>query len=114
MDRANVIKAIDICYTPGHNCTECPLFQVEDCNDKLMRDALALLKEQEALKPKKVNMKIVKRGVTVRFDCESCGCLFRAGIHIVYTPDNGENYYAECPICGSECHADVNARDSDK
>lgn len=46
-DRGNTIKAIEICYTLGHNCTECPLFSEDDCNDKLMRDALSLLKEQE-------------------------------------------------------------------
>lgn len=46
-DREKVIKAIEICYTLGHNCTECPLFSEDDCNDKLMRDALSLLKEQE-------------------------------------------------------------------
>ena len=59
-------------------------------------------------------MKIVKEGVTVWFDCRSCGCLFRVGINSVNSPDNGENYYAECPMCGLECHADVNARDSNK
>ena len=42
-----VIKAIEICYSEKHNCTECELFYVEDCNDKLMRDVLELLKEQE-------------------------------------------------------------------
>jgi hypothetical protein len=46
-DREKVIKAIEICYTLGHNCTECPLFPVDDCNDKLMHDALSLLKAQE-------------------------------------------------------------------
>ena len=46
-DREKVIKAIEICYTLGHNCTECPFFTVDDCNDKLMHDALALLKVQE-------------------------------------------------------------------
>ena len=48
IDRKSVIKAIEICYTLEHNCTECPLFPEDDCNDKLMLDALALLKEQEA------------------------------------------------------------------
>lgn len=47
IDRGNVIKAIEICYTVGHNCTECPLFNGGECNDRLMQDALALLKEQE-------------------------------------------------------------------
>ena len=46
-DREKVIKAIEICYTLGHNCTECPLLPEDDCNDKLMHDALFLLKAQE-------------------------------------------------------------------
>ncbi len=50
-EREKVIKAIEICYSEKHNCTECELFYVEDCNDKLMRDVLELLKEQE---PKQV------------------------------------------------------------
>ena len=47
-DREKVIKAIEICNSEKHNCTECELFYVEDCNDKLMRDVLELLKEQES------------------------------------------------------------------
>ena len=51
-DREKAIKAFEICYTLGHNCTECPLFPEDDCNDKLTHDVLALLKELEATKPK--------------------------------------------------------------
>ena len=47
-DRDKVIKAIEICYTSGHNCAECPLFSEDNCNDKLMHNVLATLKEQEA------------------------------------------------------------------
>lgn len=47
-DREKVIKAIETCYTLGHNCTECPFFTEDDCNDKMMHDALALLKEQDS------------------------------------------------------------------
>ena len=50
-DREKTIKAIEICYTLGHNCTECPLFPEDNCNDKLMHDALTLLKTQEAVEP---------------------------------------------------------------
>lgn len=50
-DREKVIKSIEICYILGHDCTECPLFTEDDCNDKLMRDAVTLLKEQEPIKP---------------------------------------------------------------
>jgi hypothetical protein len=46
-DLEKVIKAIEVCYTLGHNCTECPLFSEDDCNDKLMKDVLSLLKAQE-------------------------------------------------------------------
>jgi len=48
-DREKVIKAIEICYSGKHNCTECELFHVEDCNDQLMRNVLELLKEQETI-----------------------------------------------------------------
>ena len=50
-DRRKVIKAIEICYTVGHNCTECPFNSEDECNDMLMRDVLALLREQEPVKP---------------------------------------------------------------
>lgn len=50
-DREKVIKAIEICYTLGHNCTECTFFSEDNCNDKLMCDVLTLLKEQEAVEP---------------------------------------------------------------
>lgn len=46
-DREKVIKAIEICNSEKHACTECELFYVEDCHDKLMRDVLELLKDQE-------------------------------------------------------------------
>lgn len=59
-------------------------------------------------------MKIEVRGETVWFNCHSCGCVFRVGIHSAHTQDSGENYYADCPMCGESCHADVNARDSIK
>ena len=50
-DREKALKAFEICYTLGHNCTECPLFQEDDCNDKLTHDVLALLKEREPIAP---------------------------------------------------------------
>ena len=48
MTRQEIIKAIETCYEVGHGCTECPLFSEDECNcnDKLMHDVLALLKEQ--------------------------------------------------------------------
>lgn len=50
-------------------------------------------------------MKIIKKGTIVQFSCGMCGSEFVAGIKAVNTPDKGENYYANCPVCGAECHA---------
>jgi hypothetical protein len=49
MDRENVIKGFELCHTPGMNCKYCPYNSLpdnENCNDTLVRDVLALLKEQ--------------------------------------------------------------------
>lgn len=46
-DREKIVNAIEICYSKGHNCTECPFFHKDECNDELMRDVLELLKEQK-------------------------------------------------------------------
>lgn len=46
MTRQEIIKAIETCYEVGHGCTECPLFSKDECNNKLIHDVLALLKEQ--------------------------------------------------------------------
>lgn len=83
LDREKIIKAIEICYSGKHNCTECELFYEEDCNDKLMRDALELLKEQEAVKPVK---QIEQTEWTV---CGNCGK------HII-------SKWQYCPYCGKK------------
>ena len=54
-------------------------------------------------------MKIIKRGTVVEFSCWVCGSEFVAGIKEAETNDQGENYYANCPVCGAECHADCMA-----
>ena len=56
-------------------------------------------------------MKIIKNGIVISFVCASCNCKFVVGIHEVVTDGNGKNYHTYCPICGTECHADVNARE---
>lgn len=56
-DRENVIKAVDICLGHG-KCNDCPYclsgkgYTTMNCRDYMLRDALTLLKEQEAVKPK--------------------------------------------------------------
>ena len=46
MNREKVIKAINICL--GHGvCNDCPYYASGLCLDRLMTDALVMLKEQE-------------------------------------------------------------------
>jgi transcription elongation factor Elf1 len=52
-------------------------------------------------------MKVIEKGIVVHFSCSGCGCKFVAGINIVEKSNDG-NYYANCPMCGSSCHATVN------
>lgn len=53
-DRKNIIKAIDICLGHG-KCNDCPYclsgkwYTTMNCRDYMLRDALALLKEQQKL-----------------------------------------------------------------
>ena len=51
-------------------------------------------------------MKIIKKGTVVQFLCATCDSEFVIGIKAAETPDKGENYYAVCPVCGAECHAE--------
>lgn len=55
-------------------------------------------------------MKIIEKGTVVNFVCAACNCVFVKEINQAETQDNGENYYAVCPVCGAGCHADANAR----
>ena len=82
-DREEIIKAIEICYTEGHNCTECPFFYKDECIDELMRDVLALLREQEPVKPQKM-----LGGIWSYERCGACG-------KVLYERD-----FAYCPWCG--------------
>lgn len=53
-DREKVIKGLEICTSRPCYCADCP-YKKECCLDSqnVMKDALALLKEQEAVEPKK-------------------------------------------------------------
>lgn len=86
-DREKVIKAIEICYIAGNNCTECPLFYKDECNDELMHEVLTLLREQEPVKP--------KRALGVLPDWYHCGV---CGADMLDTGDGYRPKY--CPQCG--------------
>lgn len=91
-DRKQVIKAIEACMDQNHPayCNECyldgPGFGIV-CREKLMRDALALLREQEPVEPENEN-------------CPECGYTLH---RISYDgPDKGlrHEWFRFCPSCG--------------
>lgn len=88
-DLEKVIKALEICYTFGHNCTEFPLFSEDDCNDRLVRDAIAMLKAQEPVKPvlKRIRLGFHTDAVHIEPCCGGCG-------HKL------ETWYKYCSYCG--------------
>lgn len=56
-NKEKVIKGLEICYCPPSKCEECPYHDLpveQSCNDTLCLDAIALLKEREAVEPKTI------------------------------------------------------------
>ena len=51
-------------------------------------------------------MRVLKSGEVVEFICDSCGCVFVAGINSIERTTDG-NCYCRCPMCGADCHTDV-------
>lgn len=46
-EREKVIKGLECCTAPGRNCDmRCPYYDEDECEARLERDALILLKEQ--------------------------------------------------------------------
>lgn len=88
MDREKVIKAIDICLGHG-KCDDCGYrikggYSTMDCRKLMMRDALALLKEQ-----KNERLKVNIRHRNNDGYCPSCGkCIV-----MDFCPNN-------CGFCG--------------
>jgi hypothetical protein len=81
-DREKVIKWLEECQKPECTCKNCPYYLevdasaadeavLEHCCDQLMRDALALLREQEPVKPKR---EVNENGQIL--SCGNCGAWF--------------------------------------
>ena len=88
--REKVITGIEACMNHDHpeHCNECyldgPGFGIV-CREMLMHDALALLKEQEAVEPR-----LDDAWTSPIFVCGDCGtCLFKVG-------DYKSKYCSEC------------------
>lgn len=47
MDKANVIKALELCGTGSETCTGCPYYGMVGCDRHMCDDALALIKADE-------------------------------------------------------------------
>ena len=91
--KEKVIAGLKCCLEPGAPCQKCPYYD-EDCTDKLERDALDLLKEQEPVKP---------CVATDTWICPKCGHTLESQ----YLIDDKENpqvlvheQYNFCPNCG--------------
>ena len=52
-DREKVINALECCKRKdGNECKVCPYTESDFCVEDMVTDAIALLKEQEAVKPR--------------------------------------------------------------
>ena len=96
IDREKVIKGLDVCLKniDQPDCpNDCPY--LSDCSkyenrvvfQPLMRDALALLKEQEAIEPVKIPWLHSDGSVSEKYRCGSCD--------LSIFPS-----YKFCPFCG--------------
>lgn len=96
-DREKVVNAIDICLGHGR-CDDCGYrikggYSTMDCRKPMMRDALALMKEQEAVEPK---TEPSAKGYW--FTCGVCGWWLFEVRDTVHFDDSKRIHY--CASCG--------------
>lgn len=48
MDKANVMKALELCGTGSETCTGCPYYAMGGCDRRMCDDALSLLQSNDA------------------------------------------------------------------
>ena len=98
-EREKVIKGLETCEMSGtkDDCVGygCPYLVyndevIDDCQEHLFRDALALLKAQEPVKPLIMEVEHVrKEPVVFLYECPVCMC----GL---------QRHWVACPICGTK------------
>lgn len=89
-DRKKVINALGRCESYGY-CEDkrCPYYKDTSCLESMRKDALELLKEQEAVKP--ILVKLYPHDV---YKCGNCGhCAVGTTVPKTYRPKY-------CPECG--------------
>ena len=105
MDREKVIKGLECCSIPQGRCRKCPYETegfVAECTSELAKDALALLKEQEAKQAiKQIYHVMMNRDYenpveVTRYDwlCPTCKSLLCRDIDVI-----DDNYHF-CKVCG--------------
>ena len=97
MDMEKVIKGIDICLQRFRCGEDCPYYNTEKigCMEQLREDAIALLKEQEAVKPYHVNTNHEQH-----WKCGNCNAVISlqdkycssCGKHILWDDSKGEEW----------------------
>ena len=101
-DREKVIKWLNICKTShyavgikeDYPCRLCPYYEKEYCMKQLITDALALLKEQEAVEPKRIPWLHSDGSESEKYRCGSCDLtIFQS--------------YKFCPFCGRKVKWDA-------
>lgn len=113
MTRDEVVKGLELCITPDPaDCADCPAYEDVNradenhyirCRNVLMREALALLKEE----PRRGKWVMIPGYVTPGGDpvwgCSECG----KGIHVygiehtTYGADVSDGQWLTCPNCGA-------------
>ena len=103
-DRKKVIKGLEYCITHynwrDNRKPDCPYLDLcepikDATGNTLMRDALALLKEQEAVEP---SFKQDEKGIFIWY-CGSCGAYM---YHIYDGIDKAKEYAKYCRQCGKK------------
>ena len=78
-DREKVIRGPEVHLLPNSRCIGCPYPNNGICFDQLLRDALALLKEQEPVEPVKHEMPYgIYDAVKLEYRCGACGSGLRS------------------------------------
>ena len=104
-DKEKVTHGLECCCLPGGHCNECPYVIVEgfaECTSALAKDALALLKEQEAKQVIKQTYHVMMNRdyenpvEATRYDwlCPTCKSLLCRDIDVI-----DDNYHF-CKVCG--------------
>lgn len=98
MDREKVIKGIDICLQRFHCGEYCPYYNYEKigCMEQLREDALALLKEQEAVKLHTIDTD--EEQYSFWFVCGNCGWKIYKVVDDENCEDRKQIYF--CASCG--------------